>query len=640
MRAFSQRRIDAATGAAAAVSGHGAAGAGLNRPRIAAIVPAMQPAAETASDRKLTLAEVLNDLVADGIVGRAEADKLIADRRMQRADHHPLAVIADQKWKSLLPPNTLLHLELLTEWLAAKVGLGYYHIDPLKINFSAVTDIMSNAYAQRFKILPVEVNTREAVIATCEPYVKEWERELKPILRLDIRRVIANPLDIARYQVEFYNLAKSIKGASEKGDQRSGIGNFEQLVELGNANRQYDANDQHIVHVVDWLWQYAFDQRASDIHMEPRRDVGLVRFRLDGVLHQVYQIPSAVMSAMTSRIKILGRMDVVEKRRPQDGRIKTRTADGQEIELRLSTLPTAFGEKLVMRVFDPEVLVKDFSELGFSDEDKLRWGQMTVAPHGIILVTGPTGSGKTTTLYSTLKTLATEAVNVCTIEDPIEMVEPAFNQMQVTHGIDLGFADGVRALMRQDPDIIMVGEIRDLETADMAIQAALTGHLVLSTLHTNDSVAAITRLLDLGVPSYLLNSTILGVMAQRLVRTLCPHCKQSVPYDDARAEDLTWEEFVAPWKAKRPAHIFRPVGCLECRNTGYIGRIGIYEILLMTPAMRRLVDAKADLAAMRELAYKEGMKPLRISAAMKVAAGLTTIEEALKVAPPPRREKD
>ncbi len=600
----------------------------------------MQAAAETAPDRKLSLTEVLNDLVAAGIVGRAEADKLIADRRMARADHHPLAVISDQKWKSLLPPNKLLHLELLTEWLAGQVGLGYFHIDPLKINFSTVTDIMSNAYAQRFKILPVEVNSKEAVIATCEPYIKEWERELKPILRLEIRRVIANPLDIARYQVEFYNLAKSIKGAAEKGDQRSGIGNFEQLVEMGNTNRQFDANDQHIVHVVDWLWQYAFDQRASDIHMEPRRDVGYVRFRIDGVLHQVYQIPAAVMSAMTSRVKILGRMDVVEKRRPQDGRIKTRTADGQEIELRLSTMPTAFGEKLVMRVFDPEVLVKDFTELGFSDEDQLRWSQMTAAPHGIILVTGPTGSGKTTTLYSTLKTIATEEVNVCTIEDPIEMVEPAFNQMQVTRGIDLGFADGVRALMRQDPDIIMVGEIRDLETADMAIQAALTGHLVLSTLHTNDSVAAITRLLDLGVPPYLLNSTILGIMAQRLVRTLCPHCKQQVPYDDSRADDLTWEEFVAPWKAKRPAHIFRQVGCLECRNTGFIGRIGIYEILLMSPAMKRLVDARADLAKMRELAYKEGMKPLRISGAMKVAAGLTTIEEAIKVAPPPQRDKD
>jgi general secretion pathway protein E len=595
----------------------------------------LQPATQASSDHRLTLSEVLDAMVAEGLVSREAADALIADRRSQRGEHHPLNVIADQKWKSALPPNKVMHLEWLTEWLAGQVGLEYFHIDPLKINFSAVTDIMSSAYASRFRILPVSVNTREAVIATAEPYVKDWEKELAPILRLDIRRVIANPLDIARYQVEFYNLAKSIKGAERSGDKRSGLGNFEQLVEMGKGNRQLDANDQHIVHVVDWLWQYAFDQRASDIHLEPRRDVGTVRFRIDGVLHQVYQIPAPVMTAMTSRIKILGRMDVVEKRRPQDGRIKTRTADGQEIELRLSTLPTAFGEKLVMRIFDPEVLVRDFSELGFSEDDKARWQQMVSAPHGIILVTGPTGSGKTTTLYSTLKTLATEEVNVCTIEDPIEMVEPAFNQMQVTHGIDLGFADGVRALMRQDPDIIMVGEVRDLETAEMAVQAALTGHLVLSTLHTNDAAAAVARMLDLGVAPYLMTSTILGVMAQRLVRTLCKHCKKKVPYETARADDVPWEEFVAPWKAKRPEYIYSPVGCLECRNTGYQGRIGIYEILLMSPAMRKLVTSGSDLAAIREQAYREGMKPLRISGAMKVAMGLTTFDEVFKVAPPP-----
>jgi general secretion pathway protein E len=513
--------------------------------------------------------------------------------------------------------------------------MEYFHIDPLKINFSAVTEVMSGAYAARFKVLPVAVNTREAVVATSEPYIKDWERELKQMLRLEIRRVLASPLDISRYQVEFYNLAKSVKGAAKTGEQRSGIGNFEQLVEIGKTNKQLDANDQHIVHVVDWLWQYAFDQRASDIHMEPRRDVGEVRFRIDGVLHPVYQIPMAVMAAMTSRIKILGRMDVVEKRRPQDGRIKTRTADGQDVELRLSTLPTAFGEKLVMRVFDPEVIVKDFAELGFSEDDKTRWKQMTGQPNGIILVTGPTGSGKTTTLYSTLKTLATPEVNVCTIEDPIEMIEPAFNQMQVQQSIELGFAEGVRALMRQDPDIIMVGEIRDIQTAEMAVQAALTGHLVLSTLHTNDSASAITRLLELGVPAYLLNSTILGVMAQRLVRTLCSHCKEKIAYEPGREGDLSWEEFVAPWKAKRPAHIYRPVGCLECRNTGYTGRIGLYEILLLTPEVKRLVNAEADVAKIREVAYKEGMKPLRISGAMKVAMGLTTLEEVLKVAPPP-----
>jgi len=597
----------------------------------------MQNAAEAVSEHRLALSEVLDALVADKLVSKADADRLIADRRMHRGEHHPLVLIADQKWRAAAPPHPLMHLEWLTEWLAQKTGLAYFHIDPLKINFSAVTEIMSNAYATRSKILPVEVTTREAVIATAEPYVKEWEKELKQILRLDIRRVLANPLDIARYQVEFYNLARSIKGAVDRGEQRSGLGNFEQLVEMGNTNRQLDANDQHVVHVVDWLWQYAFDQRASDIHLEPRRDAGVVRFRIDGVLHQVYQIPMPVMSAMTSRIKILGRMDVVEKRRPQDGRIKTRTAQGLEIELRLSTMPTAFGEKLVMRIFDPEVLVRDFTELGFSEDDKVRWQRMTSQPHGIILVTGPTGSGKTTTLYSTLKTLATPEVNVCTIEDPIEMIEPAFNQMQVTHAIDLGFADGVRALMRQDPDIIMVGEIRDLETAEMAVQAALTGHLVVSTLHTNDSASAITRLLDLGVPPYLINSTILGVMAQRLVRTLCPHCKRKSRYDSARADDVPWDQFVAPWKSKRPEHVYRSVGCLECRNTGFLGRVGIYEILLLSPQIKRLVTESADVAGVRELAYKEGMKPLRISGAMKVAAGVTTLEEVLKVAPPPGR---
>jgi len=287
-----------------------------------------------------------------------------------------------------------------------------------------------------------------------------------------------------------------------------------------------------------------------------------------------------------------------------------------------------------MRVFDPDVIVKDFIELGFSEDDKTRWNQMIAAPNGIILVTGPTGSGKTTTLYSTLKTLATPEVNVCTIEDPIEMIEPAFNQMQVQHSIDLNFADGVRALMRQDPDIIMVGEIRDLETGEMAVQAALTGHLVLSTLHTNDAAAAITRLLDLGVANYLLTSTILGVMAQRLVRTLCPHCKEKVLYESLRAEDISWEDFVAPWKAKRPEHVYRPIGCLECRNTGYLGRVGIYEILLLSPAIKRLITDAADSAKIREQGYKEGMKPLRISGAMKVAQGLTTIDEVIKVAPP------
>jgi len=599
---------------------------------------AMHKARENAvvRDHRLTLPEVLDALAEDGLLPQGVADDFKRERRYFKGDAHPLVILADQKWRTAQEPHKALTLEYLSEWLARRVGLDYLHIDPLKIDFHAVTDVISNAYATRFRILPVEVTTREVVIATAEPYLREWENELKPILRKEIRRVVANPLDIERYLVEFYNLARSVKKAMKDGESRGGISNFEQLVELGKTNKQFDANDQHIVSIVDWLWQYAFEQRASDIHVEPRRELGIVRFRIDGVLHQVYQIPMSVLNAMTSRIKILGRMDVVEKRRPQDGRIKTRTSDGQEIELRLSTLPTAFGEKLVMRIFDPEVLVRDFAELGFSDDDKARWNQMVSQPNGIVLVTGPTGSGKTTTLYSTLKQLATPDVNVCTIEDPIEMIEASFNQVQVHHVIEMGFAEGVRALMRQDPDIIMVGEIRDLETADMAVQAALTGHLVLSTLHTNDAPTAVTRLLDLGVPAYLLNSTLLGIMAQRLVRTLCPHCKKDGPMSPE--EEEMWEALVAPWKSGKPKTVYRPVGCLDCRMTGYMGRVGLYEIMLMSADIRKLITPSTELARVREQAYREGMKPLRISGAMKVAAGVTTLEEVIKVAPPAQSE--
>ena len=591
--------------------------------------------ANTVPEHRLSVAELLGLLVNDGLVDKSEAEVLLADTRLKRQVAHPLSIIADQKWKSLLPPFRALTLEDLAEWLASKVGLAYYHIDPLKIDFTAVTDVMSSAYATRFGILPVQVTAREVVVVTTEPYLREWEKEIQPIIKKSIRRVVANPVDVARYLVEFYNLARSVKKATQQGGQSSGLSSFEQLVELGKSNKQFDANDQHIVNIVDWLWQYAFEQRASDIHIEPRRELGIVRFRIDGVLHQVYQIPMSVMAAMVSRIKILGRMDLVEKRRPQDGRIKTRTADGQEAELRLSTLPTAFGEKLVMRIFDPEVLVRNFTDLGFSEEDQARWKTMSESPNGIILVTGPTGSGKTTTLYSTLKLLATSEVNVCTIEDPIEMVEPAFNQMQVQSAVDLDFAQGVRALMRQDPDIIMVGEIRDLETAEVTIQAALTGHLVLSTLHTNDAPAAVTRILDLGVPPYLISATVLGVMAQRLVRTLCPTCKKANPATPE--EETMWDRLVAPWKANRPTSFYQPVGCLECRMTGYRGRVGLYEILMLSRDMKQLITENGELAKIRDLAYREGMKPLRISGAMKIAAGVTTLAEVFNVAPPSER---
>ena len=354
-----------------------------------------------------------------------------------------------------------------------------------------------------------------------------------------------------------------------------------------------------------------------------------IRFRIDGVLHTVYQVPNGVMSAMIARVKALGRMDVVERRRPLDGRIKTRKPDGQEVEMRLATLPTAFGEKMVMRIFDPDTTVKSLDALGFGPHDGPRWEELVSRPHGIILVTGPTGSGKTTTLYATLRRLATDEVNVCTVEDPIEMIQPAFNQTQVQAAVELGFAEGLRALMRQDPDIIMVGEIRDLETAEMAVQAALTGHLVFSTLHTNDSVSAITRLLDLGVPAYLIHATLIGVLAQRLVRTLCPACKQ--PDEASGAQALS--EAVKPWRLHGDMRLYKPVGCLECRMTGYRGRAGLYELLCLTPQAQSALMPTLDGAALRAQVIKDGLRPLRLAGAMKVAEGQTTLEEVLKTTP-------
>ncbi|MGH8312804.1 MAG: GspE/PulE family protein, partial [Gammaproteobacteria bacterium] len=531
-----------------------------------------RPLPQTA-DRKLALLEVLGWIEAEDMLSADRVSLLrgLAERGVYDGQH-PLSVIGKRSWPDARDPDRALNVETLTQWLAARVKLPYFRIDPLKLDVRRITGVISQGYASRFKVLPVEVSNDEIVVATAEPYEREWEREISQIQRRKIRRVLANPDEISRYLVEFYSISRSVIGAEAQNlvGSAPGIQNFEQLIELSRAGK-LDANDQHVVSIVDWLLQYAFEQRASDIHIEPRREVGLVRFRIDGVLHQVYQLPAAVLAPITSRIKILARMDISEKRRPQDGRIKTRNPNGQEVELRISSMPTAFGEKLVMRIFDPTVLLRSYRELGISEADEKFWQVMIESPHGIILVTGPTGSGKTTTLYTTLKQLAQPDVNVCTVEDPIEMVDPALNQMQVQPNIELTFASGVRTLLRQDPDIIMIGEIRDAETAEMAVQASLTGHLVLSTLHTNDAPSSVSRLLDLGVPPYLLQSTLLAVIAQRLVRVLCPNCKQP-----AELGDEAWASLVAPWKAQNPKHVFKAAGCLECRNTGYKGRIGLY----------------------------------------------------------------
>lgn len=568
-------------------------------------------------------------LVEDGLVTESVAKRVgvrppVVGDRVQ----HPLNYLAAQQLPDA-SDNRPLTLDRLLAWLAGRTGLSTYHIDPLKIDVTAVTEVMSFAFAQRHRILAVANNRDELVVACAEPGDRNWQVTLEQVVKKPIRRVLADPEAIDRYTVEFYSLARSVRGAS--GEQRRGGGNFEQLLEISQL-KDLDANDSHVVNIVDWLLQYAYDQRASDIHIEPRRDKGNVRFRIDGVLYDVYELPAAVLTAVVSRLKILGRMDVAEKRRPQDGRLKTKNPAGEEIELRLSTLPTAFGEKLVMRIFDPEVLLRNFDELGLRGEDFKRWQQMIRAPHGIVLVTGPTGSGKTTTLYSSLKQIATSEVNVCTIEDPIEMVEDAFNQMQVQHNINLDFASGVRALLRQDPDIIMIGEIRDLETAEMAIQAALTGHLVLSTLHTNDAPSAVTRLLELGVPAYLIRATVLGVMAQRLVRTLCPYCKTPMPPE--QVDPAAWAALTAPLKVNPPKQFYHAPGCLECRNTGFYGRQGIYEILSVEGDVQAAVRDDVALDELRLTAMKKGMHTLRLSGARKVAAGDTTVAEVLRVAPP------
>ena len=578
-------------------------------------------------DRRLDLKQLMSTLLAQGRLQQEGAEQaLIAHRQATRDSTHPLVFLAEQQLHDLHRPGQILDIETLTAWLAEQCEQPYLRIDPLKIEVTTVTALMSFAFAQRHKILAIAADEHAVTIASAQPYVCGWEADLTHALKRPVKRVIANPLEIERLSLELFTLAKSVNGAALNDQKTNSTGNLEQLLTLGTGDQEPDANDAHIVNIVDWLFQYAFEQRASDVHIEPRREQGCVRFRIDGVLHNVYQFPPQVTTAIVSRLKSLGRMNVAEKRKPQDGRIKTKTLGAAQVELRLSTLPTAFGEKMVMRIFDPHVLLKDFNQLGFSHHDLLHWQHMTARSNGIILITGPTGSGKTSTLYATLKQLATPQINVCTIEDPIEMIEPVFNQMQVQPSIELSFASGVRALMRQDPDIIMIGEIRDLETAEIAIQAALTGHLVLSTLHTNDAPSAISRLQELGVAPYLIKATLLGVMAQRLVRTLCSSCKTEHALSAA-----DWQHFAPKWPACVPPHTWRATGCSECRNTGYRGRAGVYEMMPISEALAALIGPETDLPTLRHAAWNEGLNDLRTAAAHKVASGQTTLEEALRV---------
>jgi general secretion pathway protein E len=514
---------------------------------------------------------------------------------------------------------------LLARLIAEEAQMPFFKIDPLKLNVELIEAKISRPFARKHKMVPVSVRDGKLIVAVVNPYDIHSIEEYRLIAGQEIELVVSAESDVMQVINEYYGFRASVTKAER--DLSKGaidLSNLEQYVKL-KSGAEIETSDQHIINAVDYLLQHAYDSRASDIHVEPKREFAQIRFRIDGVLHEIQRVPKLVNLAVTSRLKTMCRMDIAEKRRPQDGRIKTEH-EGQEIELRVSTLPTAFGEKVVMRIFDPEVLIQDLSGLGFYEDELKTFNDWIKRPHGIILVTGPTGSGKTVTLYSALKSVYTPEINITTIEDPIEMVWDEFNQTSVNHKLGITFPFALRTILRQDPDIIMVGEIRDEETAQNAIQAALTGHLVFSTLHTNDAASSITRLVDLGIQPFLISSTLIGTRAQRLLRKICNDCKRNRPLTMEEAGMLNLQ---AP--AGRRIIVKEGAGCMRCRNTGYFGRTGIFEILPMDNSIRDLVDRKEDFLKIKDMAIKRGMRTLRQSALRKLAEGTTSFEEVIRV---------
>ncbi len=520
----------------------------------------------------------------------------------------------------------VLDEELIYQVLADEWKVPYKKIDPLKLDLNLVTTTIPHTFAMKHLILPIGIQDRRILVATANPFLQEALEDVARVSHMPVDPVVTTRSDIVRLIKEFFGFKRSIS-AAETQFARPGvdIGNLEQYVRLEDASGDPDANVRHIVNAVDHIFSYAFDQRASDIHIEPKRETCHVRMRIDGVLHTAYNLPKPVHAAIVSRIKTLARLDMSEKRRPQDGRIKMDKAD-VEVEIRVSTIPVAFGEKLVMRIMDPDVLFQDLKYLGFSSHDMALYQKFIDMPHGIVLVCGPTGSGKSTTLYSTLRRLSTPEVNVTTIEDPIEMIHEEFNQLGVQQAIGVTFASILRNILRQDPDIIMIGEMRDLETAENAVQTALTGHLVLSTLHTNDAPSAVTRLLDLGIPPFLIESTLIGALSQRLVRKICLHCRE--PFVMTRKELA--QMGLDPGKDGE-YRLYQGKGCLRCRGTGYLGRTGIFEVFPLTKRIRNLIKEQKPQDSLRAEALQQGMIPLRQNALRAMLEGTTTYQEVLRV---------
>ncbi len=535
-------------------------------------------------------------------------------------------VIADLKPKRQDGPNRSLDEEAVYQELASAWGFTYKKIDPIKLDLNVVTTTIPRNFALKHLVLPIAVSDGRLTVATANPFNTEVLEDIARASKFTVTAVVSAKTDILRLINEFFGFKRSIAAAEDQFESPIvDLGNLEQYVRLKSVD-ELPSNDHHIVNAVSHLFTYAFDQRASDIHIEPKRDTSIVRMRIDGVLHTVYKIPKNVHPAIVSRIKNLSRLDMAEKRKPQDGRIKT-DKEGIEVEIRVSMIPTAFGEKVVMRIMDPDILFQDLDQLGFTPTDLIRYNQFVRVPNGIVLVCGPTGSGKSTTLYSTLRSLYTPEINITTIEDPIEMIHEDFNQISVNPVVGVNFGSILRNILRQDPDIIMVGEMRDLETAENAIQAALTGHLVLTTLHTNDAPSAIMRLLDIGVPPFLIQATLRGIVSQRLVRRICARCKEAFQIDITELAQMGLQVT----STKKTFTVYRGKGCQHCRGTGYKGRVGIHEVLAYTETLRKRTTETADLSAIRETSLREGMIGLRENAVNKFLQGVTTYQEVMRV---------
>jgi general secretion pathway protein E len=559
-----------------------------------------------------------------GLVGLLEREKLLNREQVEKID----------RAKKLQPgteEEVILRLGILSDVdiaqaVARYAKLPYLKIDPLDLDLDVVTSALPARFARKHTMCAVSKHENTITIAVANPFNPAPLRDLQQFGGLETKLVVATRKDIEMVNKGFYDLKSSLKAAeTQLTEGRIHSIDVTNQEFLSGPTVEMDPTMQPVVTALDNMLDHAFDQRASDIHLEPKRNIALVRLRIDGVLHDVHVIPKIVYQAVASRIKMLSGLNIAEKRRPQDGRIK-RTYSGKEVEIRVSTMPTVFGEKSVLRIFDPDVLLQTVEELGFSEKELPRFMPFLSHREGIILVTGPTGSGKTTTLYSVLQHLSRPEVNIVTVEDPVELIHDDFNQVQIKQQIGVTFANAIRTVLRQDPDVVMVGEIRDVETAEMAVQAALTGHLVLSTLHTNDAPSAVTRLLDLEVPPFLITSTLIGVLAQRLVRVVCPKCAEDYAptQDEALALNVPLEK-IARFRFRRGA------GCIDCRQTGYYGRTGIFEVMPISSRIRKLIVARAESPEIVRVAREEEMRVLRESAIDKLVRGVTSVSEVVQV---------